>query len=143
MPVRLPPGRSRRVTRPFLHRIGAGNEDDRDRFGQRPRGRRSARISHDESDAALDQIGGEYRQSLIVVVREAALDCQVAAITVEPLRHGQTKGAETDMLAPTATASHSILLPIRRRMYPSWQVNPNYRAPAGRPRALPDASQRI
>jgi hypothetical protein len=69
---------------PCRDRIAAGFENNRD-FGRRRLGRecrRRATRCQDESDPPADQIGGQFRQPVVVTFRPAVLDRHVLPVDV-------------------------------------------------------------
>ena len=79
-PVTLPPGRLRLATRPILHRIVTDDEHYRDgRGGSLGRLQPQACWPTITATFRRDQIGGERRQPVQLIVRPALLDRDVAS----------------------------------------------------------------
>jgi hypothetical protein len=119
-PVRLPLGRARPATRP-IRRVGADNEDNRDRRGRlfcrqcrwRPATRR------DHVDLATDEIRGQRRQLIIVALGPAVFDryvlfFEVAGLAQSSAERGQIRGRRTGRPAlEVADYRHRLLLRTR------------------------------
>jgi hypothetical protein len=83
-PVRLPPGRAKTGDQAGLDRVSAGVEDDRDRRGRpfcRER-RRVAALGHDHVDLAIDEIGRQCEEPIIMALRPAVFDRDVLSLDV-------------------------------------------------------------
>ena len=82
-PVTLPPGRLRLATRPSSNRVGAQFKDDRNGRGRRlcrQRRRSAGRGNH--GHLTMNQISRHRRQPIILVLRPAIFDRDVAAFDV-------------------------------------------------------------
>jgi hypothetical protein len=60
-----------------LHRIEAGDQDDRDRRRRSPSGQHRSEIRHDHVDPTMDQIGPQRRQTIVLTFGPAILDCDI------------------------------------------------------------------
>src|SRR5262245_1771167 len=96
MPVRLPPGRARLATRPYLTGSSGGQEYDGDRRGYRlDRQRRDTVRRHDHGDLSANQVGCQLWQPIHLIFGPAVFDRHVLALNIADILQALTKSAQT------------------------------------------------
>ena len=96
-PVRLPLGRARLATRPSLTGSSPATKSDGNRRGRRLRRqrRRNAAGGSNHGDLAADQIGGQRRQPVVLIVGPAVFDGHALAFDKARLLQSVAKSAQT------------------------------------------------
>ena len=125
------------VNKALLDRIGARQEDDRNRRSCRlgRQGRRRARDAGDNGHLSTDQISGQCRQSIVATLRPAILDRHVAALNIAGFAQAlmeRARSTQIEVRGSTAEESdyrHRRLLRTRRKRPSSCTAERGYQFP--------------
>jgi hypothetical protein len=121
MPVILPPGLLRLVTKLSLHRVGAHAEHDRNRAGRGLGSKRSRGGNRDDhGNLAADEVDCQPRKAVVLVLRSAIFDRHVLSLDIADFRETAPDGVHAASISfgrswgKESDHRHRRLLRVRR-----------------------------